>query len=137
MGEMTIFEKLERISELKGEISQLRNKIDNINRLIRDLEDNSTCISDSCNSWIETKTSYTAILLSPSIFYTSEFEGDIAEAFHDTIPQKIKTIQGNCNTMLKVKAAISDQVGLLQKNVSALNDEIEILQSEIDSLGFW
>ena len=132
---MTLYEKMERYSELRARISDIERKIDDRNRLIRNLEDNGTGISYSCDGWEATKDAYDVPLLTPVIFYTSEFEGDIAEEFNDTIPTIISDLQGNCNEMLRVKGAIGDQISLLQRNISVLYEEIENIQNEINSLG--
>lgn len=132
---MTLYEKMERYSELRARISDIERKIDDRNRLIRNLEDNGTGISYSCDGWEATKDAYDVPLLTPVIFYTSEFEGDIAEEFNDTIPTIISNLQGNCNEMLRVKGAIGDQISLLQRNISVLYEEIENIQNEINSLG--
>lgn len=132
---MTLYEKMERYSELRARISDIERKIDDRNRLIRNLEDNGTGISYSCDGWEATKDAYDVPLLTPVIFYTSEFEGDIAEEFNDTIPIIISDLQSNCNEMLRVKGAIGDQISLLQKNISVLYEEIENIQNEINSLG--
>ena len=132
---MTLYEKMERYSELRARISDIERKIDDRNRLIRNLEDNGTGISYSCDGWEATKDAYDVPLLTPVIFYTSEFEGDIAEEFNDTIPTIISDLQSNCNEMLRVKGAIGDQISLLQRNICVLYEEIENIQNEINSLG--
>ena len=132
---MTLYEKMERYSELRARISDIERKIDDRNRLIRNLEDNGAGISYSCDGWEATKDAYDVPLLTPVIFYTSEFEGDIAEEFNDTIPTIISDLQSNCNEMLRVKGAIGDQISLLQRNICVLYEEIENIQNEINSLG--
>ncbi len=132
---MDIFKKLALKSKLQAEINKLEQKISNINCLISDLENNNILLSNTCTGWDTQYTTYNSATLTPDIYRTDEFEGEIAEYFCETVPNCIEKIQSNCSEMRQIKSGIGEQIGLLQKNITVLNIKISKLREEIAALG--
>lgn len=128
------YEKLERISEISSQISDLRKKISKVEEIKDSLENYKEKINNEIENWTSKHAEYSQLDLAPQIYIKNKFEGIVAEQLAIDFPLYEDEIVKYATQISAIPCGIDDQISKINEYIDQLNEEIKSLQKELNAL---
>ena len=130
---MDFLERLQKKMEIRSKIGDLQREVSELRNLISEYNVCKNDISVAMDNWKSKRIAYQNILLE-SVKVDLYFEGVCAENVKDKLLPTIISIDGANGTMASVRAAIPNQIQLLQDKIKELTEQIATLEAELATL---
>lgn len=134
MESIDYLERLKRKIEIIGRISDLRGEISEVENIKSSMMTIKKQINTEQDNWTSKLREYNELELSPEINMKDNFEGLAAQQLAIDFPIHVVEINTINGQMSGVMCAIDDQISKIDEYIEKINEEIRSLQSELDSL---
>ncbi|MCH5258789.1 MAG: hypothetical protein J1F18_03495 [Lachnospiraceae bacterium] len=125
--------KMAQRAAINARIGVLRGKVNEANRIKRELNNVNNQVTNSLDSWDQKYSNFRSQEIS-AVVVTDKFEGESAEKIALKLPEPIEEMENTVASSEGVQGEVEVQIMKLDTYIEKLQDEIATLQAELAAI---
>lgn len=117
-------EKERARARIQGEIRRLNSEIHELKDLLDSFIRKRSDLNELNTEWNRTKNKYLKIEIVRDIEVSKKFEGEVAKALKNELPNGLDAMKENVKSVSNVNGGIDDQIASLNKKIERLNNQV-------------